>query len=132
MTRTSSKLLLGNKGAVKIRATLVSGEGDLLSYTNGKDLLENSTLDSDKPVGIEMQPDALAFGSLSADTAPTTSGFPVNNDECDLDWPTQGFASIPEAIKDIRHGKVAYFLHLLYYHILLKFLFLIFFIVFHF
>lgn len=42
---------MGNKGTVRTRATLA-----------------NSALDSEKPVGIEMQPVTLTFGSLSADT----------------------------------------------------------------
>ena len=85
------------------RATLVSGEGDLLAYTNGNNVLANH------PVGIEIQPDAVAFGALSADTALTSSGFPADTDEFDLDRPTEGFASIPEAIEDIRQGKVGVF-----------------------
>lgn len=82
------------------RAALLSGEGDLLSYTNGK-----STLTSDQSIGIEIQPDAIAFGTLTADSIPTSTGFPVDNDEFDLDSPTEGFSSIPEAIEDIRQGK---------------------------
>ncbi|KAJ7968258.1 bifunctional riboflavin biosynthesis protein RIBA 1, chloroplastic-like [Quillaja saponaria] len=40
------------------------------------------------------------------DTALTSDGFPVDNDEFDLDLPTPGFSSIPEAIEDICHGKM--------------------------
>lgn len=94
------------KGVGKTRATLVSGEGDLLSFTTDGNGLANKTLVGDESVGIEIQPDAVAFGALTADIAPTTSGFPVDNDEFDLDRPTEGFASIPEAIEDIRQGKV--------------------------
>ncbi|GMN58946.1 hypothetical protein TIFTF001_028036 [Ficus carica] len=104
--RLPGKLLFSTKGAGVTRATLVSGEGDLLAYTNGNNVLANNTLISEQPVGIEMQPDAVAFGALSADTAPTSSGFPVDNDEFDLDRPTEGFAPIPEAIEDIRQGKL--------------------------
>ena len=107
--RLPGKLLFSTKGAGVTRATLVSGEGDLLAYTNGNNVLVNNSLISEQPVGIEMQPDAVAFGALSADTAPTSSGFPVDNDEFDLDRPTEGFASIPEAIEDIRQGKVSFF-----------------------
>ncbi|XP_011022835.1 PREDICTED: bifunctional riboflavin biosynthesis protein RIBA 1, chloroplastic-like isoform X2 [Populus euphratica] len=46
------------------------------------------------------------FGTLSAEITPTTGGFFADNDEYDLDRPTEGFASIPEAIEDIRQGKL--------------------------
>ncbi|KAL5563910.1 hypothetical protein UlMin_033657 [Ulmus minor] len=100
------KLSFSNRGFGVTRATLVSGEGDLLAYTNGSGVSANKTLINDQSVGIEMQPDAVAFGALSADTVPTTSGFSVVNDEFELDRPTEGFASIPEAIEDIRQGKM--------------------------
>lgn len=106
LVRLAGKLAVSNKGVGRTRATLVSGEGDLLSYTNGSNGLAKDTLFSDESVGIEMQPDAVAFGALSADTAPTTIGIPHDNDEFDLDRPTEGFASIAEAIEDIRQGKV--------------------------
>ncbi|KAL5564569.1 hypothetical protein UlMin_027733, partial [Ulmus minor] len=106
LLQLGGKLSFSNRGFGVTRATLVSGEGDILAYTNGNGVLENKTLANDQSVGIEMQPDAVAFGALSADTAPTTSGFSVDNDEFDLDCPTEGFASIPEAIEDIRQGKM--------------------------
>lgn len=93
------------KGDGRPRAALVAGEGDLLSYSNGNDVATKSTLIGEQ-VGIEIQPDTIAFGTLSAETTPTTSGFPIDNDEFDLDRPTKGFSSIPEAIEDIRQGKV--------------------------
>ena len=97
------------KSVGKTRAALVSGEGDLLSYSNGNGVPANGNLFNGKSVGIEAQEDAIAFGNLSADTAPISSGFPIDNDEFDLDRPTEGFASIPEAIEDIRQGKVSFF-----------------------
>ncbi|XP_022726097.1 bifunctional riboflavin biosynthesis protein RIBA 1, chloroplastic-like [Durio zibethinus] len=90
----------------KTRVALVSGEGDLLSYSNGNGVSTNGNLFSDKSVGIEAQQDAIAFGNLAADTAPISNAFPIDNDEFDLDRPTEGFASIPEAIEDIRQGKM--------------------------
>ncbi|EXC19415.1 Riboflavin biosynthesis protein ribBA [Morus notabilis] len=69
--RLPGKLSFSTKGVGVTRATLVSGSGDLLAYTNGNNVLANNTLISEQPVGIEMQPDAVAFGALSADTAPT-------------------------------------------------------------
>ncbi|CAL5434336.1 unnamed protein product [Camellia sinensis] len=59
-----------------------------------------------KPAGIEIQPDAIAFGTLGAETTPATFGFPIDNDEFVLDYPTKAFSSIPEAIEDIRQGKM--------------------------
>ncbi|GAB4838518.1 hypothetical protein Ancab_028064 [Ancistrocladus abbreviatus] len=53
-----------------------------------------------------MQSDAISFGTLAADTAPVSVGFPTNNDEFDLDSPSEGFSSIPGAIEDIRQGKI--------------------------
>ncbi|XWS39761.1 hypothetical protein CRYUN_Cryun18bG0082200 [Craigia yunnanensis] len=94
------------KSVGKTRAALVSGEDGLLSYSNANDASTNDTLFSNKSVGFEAQQDAIAFGTLEADTAPITNGFLIDNDEFDFDRPTEGFASIPEAIKDIRQGKM--------------------------
>ncbi|CAM8909719.1 unnamed protein product [Rhodiola kirilowii] len=108
----NANLFLANKKHVGIkartiaRATIATGEGDLASYHNGNGIAVDSAFSRDEPVGIETQPDALAFGTLSADTIPTASGFPDDNDEFDLDRPTEGFASIPEAIEDVRKGKM--------------------------
>lgn len=87
------------KGEFKAKAAVVSGEGGLLSFSN-------STISNGQSLGVEMQPEAIAFGALTADTAPASVGFPEYIDEFDSDIPTQGFSSIPEAIKDIRQGKV--------------------------
>ncbi|KAK4840495.1 hypothetical protein QYF36_010252 [Acer negundo] len=83
----SSKLCLsftkfGRATATKA-AALVSG-----AYPNNKR----------QSSGIEIQHDTIGFG-------PTTTGFLTNDDEHDLDRPTEGFATIPEAIEDIRQGK---------------------------
>ncbi|XP_009365819.2 bifunctional riboflavin biosynthesis protein RIBA 1, chloroplastic isoform X2 [Pyrus x bretschneideri] len=88
----SWKLCFHSKGSIQARALL--GEDGLLSYPNGN------------PTGSEIQPDALGFGTLSAETTPTFSGFSSENDEGDLDHPLHGFSSIPEAIEDIRQGKM--------------------------
>lgn len=79
------------KAGFRARATLVPGEGDLLSYTNG-----SGTRDV---AAIEMKPDAPAFGALMSEIIPQHDGY-------DLDCPTDGFSSIEEAIEDIRQGKV--------------------------
>ena len=88
------KLCFSLRGDFQARATLISGEDDLLSHTNG----------------VEAQPDALSFGTLAADMAPLSSSFSSDNDEYDLDYPIQGFSSIAEAIEDIRQGKVCHLL----------------------
>jgi 3,4-dihydroxy 2-butanone 4-phosphate synthase / GTP cyclohydrolase II len=53
-----------------------------------------------------IQADAAALGTIAADMAPVVDGFSADDDELDLDCPTEGFSSIPEAIEDIRQGKV--------------------------
>ncbi|CAL9001751.1 unnamed protein product [Prunus brigantina] len=99
------KLRFSFKGSIKTRALL--GEDDLLYYSNGNrtaDTFVNSQ--AAKPTGIEIQPDALGFGTLAAETTPIIRGFSSENDENDLDHPVEGFSSIPEAIEDIRQGKM--------------------------
>ncbi|EYU39123.1 hypothetical protein MIMGU_mgv1a005556mg [Erythranthe guttata] len=78
---------LNVKASSKIKSALFSAVGDLIN---------------DVPV----QSNSVILGALSADVAPTTSGFPVENDEYDLDLPSAGFSSIEEAIEDIRNGKM--------------------------
>ncbi|GAB4834968.1 hypothetical protein Ancab_033235 [Ancistrocladus abbreviatus] len=58
------------KSEVKTRAAVVSGEGDLLSYSSNSDALGPSAPENSWPLGIEMQSDAISFGTLAADTAP--------------------------------------------------------------
>lgn len=113
MVCLGSKSLRKVKGDFRTRAAIVSGEGDLLSYSSNNGILGQNILDNDQSLGIERQADAVALGALSADTAPTSVGFSMENDECDLDRPTEGFASIAEAIEDVRQGKVCPFTGLL-------------------
>ncbi|KAM7252478.1 hypothetical protein ACFE04_024361 [Oxalis oulophora] len=101
LPRLVSKSSSGIRGIGKIRAAVISGEGDLLSYQKSE-----STLVDDHTAGIETQSDAVAFGTLAADTVLATNSFAPDNDEFDLDYPTEGFSSIPEAIEDIRQGKM--------------------------
>ncbi|KAK9130123.1 hypothetical protein Sjap_010610 [Stephania japonica] len=94
-----------------IRAAVVSGEGDLLSYQNGNKVAgQAASVDEwTKPSGgVELQPDAIAFATLSAEVTPNADDFFVDDDEdeCDLDCPTEGFASISAAIEDVRQGKM--------------------------
>ncbi|KAK7302552.1 hypothetical protein RJT34_13444 [Clitoria ternatea] len=99
----SSKLPASNPAVGRIKATLISGGGDLLSYpsSNGS-VIGKIVVGGDGPVGIEVQPN----GTVASDTGLTRNVFAVDNDEFDLDTPTAGFASIPEAIEDIRQGKM--------------------------
>ncbi|GMJ03465.1 Arabidopsis thaliana riboflavin A1, riboflavin A1, RED FLUORESCENT IN DARKNESS 1 [Hibiscus trionum] len=66
----------------KTTTALRSGEGDLPSNSNGNGVSKN------------------------ADATSISNGFPIDDDEFDSDRPTEGFASIPEAIEDIRQGKM--------------------------
>nr|GEX46958.1 bifunctional riboflavin biosynthesis protein RIBA 1, chloroplastic [Tanacetum cinerariifolium] len=57
--------------------------------------------------GVELQPESIALGTLAAEMIPNFDSFSFSDDgEYDLDWPTTGFSSIPEAIEDIRQGKM--------------------------
>lgn len=104
-TKRSSLSFKGN-GRVTRAALISEGRDNFVSKQVG----ETS--------GIRTQPGEieLAFGTLAAETIPTTtttttttttaSGF-FSNDEYDLDRPTAGFSSVPEAVEDIRKGKVS-------------------------
>uniref|UniRef100_A0A6M2EZA4 GTP cyclohydrolase II domain-containing protein n=1 Tax=Populus davidiana TaxID=266767 RepID=A0A6M2EZA4_9ROSI len=92
-------------GRGRARASLISGEGDVLSYPNDNVVSGQDKFVNQSPA-IELQPDATGFRTSSAEITPTTGGFFADNDEYDLDRPTEGFASIPEAIEDIRQGKL--------------------------
>ncbi|KAI9113677.1 hypothetical protein K1719_014928 [Acacia pycnantha] len=116
---TSSKIvhcdpLLNGKGSLrrlglsfkvddKVRA-VISGEGHLLSrLESGNDPL--ALKEAIDPIQIRQQLDTIAFGTLSEQTGPMTRGFYSNINELDLDHPTNGFSSIPDAIEDVRPGK---------------------------
>lgn len=83
---------------------MFSGKGDNLSCSSGSNVTEKSSPVSD---WVELQADAVALATLAADTAASGDSFFVDNDDFDLDRPAEGFASIPEAIEDIRQGKVS-------------------------
>ncbi|KAF3659379.1 Bifunctional riboflavin biosynthesis protein RIBA 1, chloroplastic [Capsicum annuum] len=99
--RHNARAHLAIKNDFKINSAFLSGEGDVRSQSRGE-----SSLFSSLSTGTETQTDAVSFGTLAADIVPTTSGFPLDDDEFDLDHPTEGFSSIPEAIEDIRQGKM--------------------------
>ncbi|XP_049352311.1 bifunctional riboflavin biosynthesis protein RIBA 1, chloroplastic-like [Solanum verrucosum] len=99
--RLNARPHLTIKNDFKINSALLSGEGDIRSQSRGE-----ASLFSSLSTGTETQPDAVTFATLEADGVPTTSGFLSDDDECDLDCPTEGFSSVPEAIEDIRQGKM--------------------------
>ncbi|XP_077231610.1 bifunctional riboflavin biosynthesis protein RIBA 1, chloroplastic-like [Tasmannia lanceolata] len=85
-----------------------SEKDDFLSYSEDKLVDRQSRLTnelSNLSTSTETQADAILFGALSADITPSTDDFFADNDEFDLDFPSEGFSSIPEAIEDIRQGK---------------------------
>ena len=87
----------------KVKASVISREDDLLSYTNGN-----------APIQDPLQADSVSLGTLaSSDSANAPpNGFVAEDDDYELDLPTPGFSSIPEAIQDIRQGKVRFFFFL--------------------
>ncbi|KAG8368634.1 hypothetical protein BUALT_Bualt15G0066000 [Buddleja alternifolia] len=101
----SGKVGFSIKASGKIKSALFSGEDDRLPHSTGSNTASNALI-SDVSGGVELQSDSVVLGALSADMAPTTSGFPVDSDEYDLDLPSEGFSTIPEAIEDIRQGKM--------------------------
>ncbi|KAL0375996.1 UNVERIFIED_CONTAM: Bifunctional riboflavin biosynthesis protein RIBA 1, chloroplastic [Sesamum calycinum] len=98
----SAKVGVSINACLKAKSALFSGEGDLVRHSAGSNVASNALI-SDLFGGVEVQSDYVV---LSADMAPTTSGFPVGNNEFDLDLPSEGFSSIPEAIEDIYNGKM--------------------------
>uniref|UniRef100_K3YH11 GTP cyclohydrolase II n=1 Tax=Setaria italica TaxID=4555 RepID=K3YH11_SETIT len=75
-----------------------------VSYAGG-DSSENVIINGKVNPSNAVQADAVALGTIAADMAPVVDGFSADDDELDLDFPTEGFSSIPEAIEDIRQGK---------------------------
>lgn len=96
------------KGDAGFRTMPRSGDDDILSYpkdsflerksvaTNGQDNLSTSSL---------LHVDTLTLGTTEEGIAFSIDEFSNYSDEPDLDCPTEGFSSIPEAIEDIRLGK---------------------------
>uniref|UniRef100_A0A5B7CA49 Putative GTP cyclohydrolase II isoform 1 n=1 Tax=Davidia involucrata TaxID=16924 RepID=A0A5B7CA49_DAVIN len=109
-TNLTRKLCFSFKGDGGARAALISGEGDIVSSSISSNTVagHSSFVDeqADQPNGIEIQPDAVAFGTLAAEITPPTSGYFADDDEFDLDRSAEGFSSIPEALEDIRQGKL--------------------------
>ncbi|KAK4707780.1 hypothetical protein R3W88_028705 [Solanum pinnatisectum] len=90
-----------------LRATLLSGEDDVWSCFNNQGAEKSSFVNNGvQKTTIQQQPGEIAFGTPAAVIAPNRSGFLSGVDEFDLDHAVEGFSSIPEAIEDIRQGKM--------------------------
>ncbi|KAK6946342.1 3,4-dihydroxy-2-butanone 4-phosphate synthase, RibB [Dillenia turbinata] len=99
--RMSSNSAAGLKGHYCTRAAAISNDGDIYLYPNGNAGMIKDSIFGDQHVGIEMQPESMAFGTLPAHIAPTNCSFPNDDGEFDLDQPSKGFNSIQEAIEDM-------------------------------
>lgn len=96
------------RGIRKATYAVLSGEDDLLpySYKNGAASRKNVVIDEQAlPKRVRVDSNGVEFGTLAAEITPNTQGFFPNEDVYDLDVPSEGFSSIPEAIEDIRQGK---------------------------
>ncbi|KAL8151898.1 hypothetical protein V2J09_021706 [Rumex salicifolius] len=95
-------LSISHKQGSKAKCTISSG--DVLPHPN-----ESSFTIDKEPLkhlnGIEIQPDMADITKFSAEIAPKSKGISTKNNEYDLESPTRGFSSIPDAIEDIRQGK---------------------------
>lgn len=70
-------------------------------------LIQSTIIEQDDSTSNSMHPsDSSVLAEGISDIAATPESFSINNDEPDLDSPTEGFSSISEAIEDIRQGKV--------------------------
>ncbi|CAL9122846.1 unnamed protein product [Musa textilis] len=76
-----------------------SSESDILPGESAVVEQDNATVNSMD------QADAVALGTMTVDMASVPDDFSIDNDDNDLDCPTEGFSSISEAIKDICQGK---------------------------
>jgi 3,4-dihydroxy 2-butanone 4-phosphate synthase/GTP cyclohydrolase II len=83
-------LSFNGNGRVMRAAVISEGHGNFVNRQVGQ------------PNGIETRPDEIR---LAAEITPSNRGF-FPTDDYNLDRPTDGFASIPEAVEDIRKGKV--------------------------
>lgn len=89
-----------------IRHLSVPGENNSLFHHSSNIHAGQGEFISEQSNATDNQLDAVAFGTLAAEITPNTSSFFIADDEFDLDRPTAGFASIPEAVEDIRQGRV--------------------------
>ncbi|KAK4401849.1 hypothetical protein Sango_0925600 [Sesamum angolense] len=88
----SPRVGLSIKASGKIKSALFFGE-EGTPHSAGSNVSSNALV-SDLSSGVEVQSDSVVLGALPADMAPTTSGFPNENDEFDLDLPSEGFSHL--------------------------------------
>jgi len=103
----TKKLRLSVAGCLPLKGD--GGFGSVEGSSDGDTVLRRSTsvIGQDFPSSDAIFQDAaLELGAISADMAPFADDFFGDNDELDLDCPTDGFSSISEAIEDIRQGKL--------------------------
>lgn len=94
-------------GSGILRATSLSGEDDVWPRFNNQGAGKGSFVNNGvEQTAIQQQPDEIAVGTPDAVITPNRSGFLSGVNEFDLDHAVEGFSSIPEAIEDIRQGKV--------------------------
>ncbi|XAR73442.1 GTP cyclohydrolase II [Bertholletia excelsa] len=106
LTSISLKVCFGSRFDGRAGAAPMPREGSFQSFPNSSAIMAHNVGNEreNEFAGNEVQADMAAFGTLAADITPTTS-FSTDSSEFDLDRPTEGFSSIPEAIEDIRQGK---------------------------
>ncbi|KAL8116589.1 bifunctional riboflavin biosynthesis protein RIBA 1, chloroplastic-like isoform X1 [Apium graveolens] len=100
--RMSGRLGFGIKADGKVKPTVLPVNGSFFLLKKNRKNALHSSFSSES----EIQSDSTALGTLSAETTPSGTNFPMGSDDYDLDHPTVGFSSIPEAIEDIRQGKM--------------------------
>ncbi|XP_059307441.1 bifunctional riboflavin biosynthesis protein RIBA 1, chloroplastic-like isoform X2 [Lycium ferocissimum] len=94
-------------GSGILRARLISGEDDVWSCFNNQGAENGSFVNHEaEQIGNQNQSDEIDFGTPAAEITRNRSGFLSGVDEFDLDQTVAGFSSIPEAIEDIRQGKM--------------------------
>ncbi|KAG1366552.1 Bifunctional riboflavin biosynthesis protein RIBA 1, chloroplastic [Cocos nucifera] len=107
--KTSNFMSIGSRKAPCFALNRDAGFSTLTRSRDGDILMgqDTSVVGQDHPSANTMlQAEAVSLETISADMAPVVDGFSVDNDELDLECPTEGFSSIPEAIEDIRQGKL--------------------------
>lgn len=100
---SAKKMRFSINDCLNLRSSLLSGESNLLHHSASSNVASNALI-GDRRGGVEVQSESVKLGA--DDMVPFASGFPVENDSFDLDLPSEGFSSIPEAIEDIYKGKV--------------------------
>ncbi|KAI3702196.1 hypothetical protein L6452_27923 [Arctium lappa] len=91
-----------SKSDGRFKASFLTVNGDSLVNNRRINCVGKSAVSLSS--GFEIQSDSIA--TLAAETIPSMDSFQISGDDYDFDRPTAGFSSIPEAIEDIRQGKM--------------------------